>query len=437
MTARPDRDRRHAAPAPAATPTATGPAPPRTVADPADTARPRPIGGRTADRPQRPHVLVARLDNDGDVLLAGPAIRAVAANAGRVTLLCGPRGQAAAELLPCVDELLLHRAEWIDPEPEPFDPAHSHRLVREVAARPVDEAVIFTSFHQSPLPLALLLRLAGVPRIAATSVDYPGSLLDVRHRISDDVHEVERALGLAAAAGHPLPPGDDGALRILRRSAGTALPPALPPQPYVVVHPGASVSARAWAPERHEQLVAALTERGRAVVVTGSPDERELTARVAAAAPVRAVDLGGATDLAGLAEVIAGAEAIVVGNTGPAHLAAAVGTPVVSLYAPTVPAVRWRPWMVPHVILHEPVPCAGCRARDCPVPGHPCIDRLPLATVLDAVDAMAAAERPHRPPLPAPEPPAPRPPSRPDRHGRPARTARRGNGSTRQRGATA
>ena len=56
------------------------------------------------------HVLYARLDNDGDVLLQGPAIRAVAARAERVTLLCGPRGRRAAELLPGVDALHVFRA---------------------------------------------------------------------------------------------------------------------------------------------------------------------------------------------------------------------------------------------------------------------------------------------------------------------------------------
>jgi ADP-heptose:LPS heptosyltransferase len=347
---------------------------------------------RVADRPRRPHVLVARQDNDGDVLLAGPAIRAVAHGAGRVTLLCGPRGAQAAELLPQVDGLLVHRAEWIDPDVEPFDPANSHRLVRAVAALGIDEAIVLTSFHQSPLPLALLLRLAGVPRISAISDDFPGALLDLRHRMPDDVHEVERSVSLVTAAGHPLPPGDDGALRVRRPAfADAAFAARLPPGPYVVVHPGASVTARAWAPQRNAELVAELTARGRAVVVTGAPSERSLTAQVAG---THGLDLGGETTLAQLAETIAGAEAIVVGNTGPAHLAAAVGTPVVSLYAPTVPAVRWRPWMVPHLLLNDPVPCAGCRARECPVPGHPCIDQLPTATVVEAVERLAGARRP-------------------------------------------
>jgi ADP-heptose:LPS heptosyltransferase len=326
------------------------------------------------------HVLAVRLDSEGDVLLAGPAIRALAHGASRVTLLCGPRGRQAAALLPAVDEVVCWRAPWIDPEPEPVDRQEVEAIVRRIAELRVDAAVIFGSFHQSPLPTALLLRLAGVPWIAATSVDYPGSLLDVRHRIEDDLHEVERALDLARAAGYALPPGDGGELMV------TVGPAPAPEQPYVVVHPGASVPARAWAPDRHADLVAALAAEGRRVVVTGAPAERGLTAYVARDA---GIDLGGATTFAGLARVLSAADAVVVANTGPAHLAAAVGTPVVSLFAPTVPAVRWRPWRVRHELLNVDVPCAGCRARTCPVAGHPCLEGVSVGDVVDAVDRLA------------------------------------------------
>jgi ADP-heptose:LPS heptosyltransferase len=330
-------------------------------------------------------VLAVRLDNEGDVLLAGPAIRALAAGADHVTLLCGPRGQQAAALLPGVDDVLVWRAPWIDPEPEPVDRADVEGLIAHVADRRVDAAIVFSSFHQSPLPTALALRLAGVPWIAATSTDYPGTLLDLRHRIDDDVHEVERSLDLVQTAGFPQPAGDTGELRI------TGVAHAGLEDGYVVVHPGASVPARAWAPEHNAVLVEALVAGGRRVVVTGGPGERDLTAFVAGSG---ALDLGGATDFAALAGVIAGAAAIVVGNTGPAHLAAAVGTPVVSLYAPTVPAVRWRPWRVPHELLYVDVPCAGCRARVCPVEGHPCLGGVELADVVAAVDRLVPLEVP-------------------------------------------
>src|SRR5215211_2085890 len=258
------------------------------------------------------HVLVARQDSVGDVLLAGPTVRAVAAGAGRVTLLCGPRGQAAAELLPGVDEVVVAHAAWIDAEPRRVTRAGMDALVDRLTDLEVDQALVLTSFHQSPLPLALLLRMAGVATIAAVSVDYPGSLLDIRHRVDEDLHEVERGLSLAATLGYRLPEGDDGRLRVRRdRVADT---PELEGR-YVVVHPGASAPARAWTPERHAALVDALVEGGRRVVVTGGDDERSLTSLVAGGPRDGVVDLGGRVELAGLAEVLAGAEAVVVGNT--------------------------------------------------------------------------------------------------------------------------
>src|SRR5439155_2671678 len=308
-----------------------------------------------------PRVLVARSDSLGDVLLAGPAIRAVAAGASHVTLLCGPRGLAAARLLPGVDDVVEWCVPWIDPQPPPIDRADVDALVKDLEATRFDEAVVFTSFHQSPLPLALLLRLAGVPRVAAISEDYPGALLDVRHRVPGDLPEAVRARLLATAAGFDLPPGDDGRLRL--RTPLPDVTDLIPDRPYVVVHPGASVAARACPPPLCRDIVAALTAAGRRVAVTGWDAERELTAYASSGTCEReeraerapqsraktgsASDLGGRTTMAELAAVLAGADALVVANTGPAHLAAAVGTPVVSLFAPTVPFARWAPYGVP------------------------------------------------------------------------------------------
>ncbi|HYW28256.1 MAG TPA: glycosyltransferase family 9 protein [Gaiellales bacterium] len=329
--------------------------------------------------------LVVRLDNDGDVLLAGPAIRAVASSA-RVSLLCGRRGRAAAELLPGVSEVIEWTAPWIDPDPEPVDLVSTLSIVSRLRNR-FAEAIILTSFHQSALPTALLLRLAAVETVAAISEDYPGSLLDVRHHPSDGLHEVERSLELVATRGHLLPASDDGSLRVRRPAAGHPVPEG----PYVVLHPGASVTARTPPPDQWQRIAAALAAEGYRVVVTGGPGERAVAGAVAHGAGAAARSLAGETSLAELAEVIAAADAIIVGNTGPAHLAAAVGTPVVSLFAPTVPPERWRPWRVPHVLLGDlDIACAGCRARACPVPGHPCLTRISERAVVDALAQLTA-----------------------------------------------
>jgi len=345
-------------------------------------------------------VLVTRLDGAGDVLLAGPAVRAVAAARDtEVTLLCGPAGAAAARLLPGVADVVVWASPWVvNPAPQ-IDRAALDRFVDGLAARGVAEAVILTSFHQSPLPTALLLRLAGVGRITGASIDYPGTLLDVRLRPGDgpgddlpeNLPEPERALAIAAAAGYRLPDGDPGGLAVVPPPPLGDLLAPLGGRPYVVVHPGAAVGARRWPAGHHRRAAGLLAEDGLAVVVTGGPDERGLTAEVAAGAP-GAVDLGGRTRLPELSAVLAGAAAVVVGNTGAAHLAAAVGTPVVSLFAPVVPAVRWRPYRVRQVLLgDQDAPCRDTRARDCPVPGHPCLARVEPDDVRDAVRRLRAA----------------------------------------------
>ena len=346
--------------------------------------------------------LVVRLDNAGDVLLAGPAVRAVAAR-HQVTVLAGPRGAAAARLLPGVAEVITWRAPWVDLDPPAVSGDDIARLTRRLTACDFAAALVLTSFHQSPLPTALLLRLAGVRRIAAISTDYPGSLLDVRHRLDADVPEPERALSLARAAGFELPDGDDGRLAVRR-----PLPPATSltgDRPYVVAHPGASAPARRWPTHRWAEAVAELVRRGRRVILTGTSAERGLTSEAAAgcgdAQPGAVTDLAGRTGLRQLASVVAGAQAVLVGNTGVAHLAAAVGTPVASLFAPVVPAARWAPYRVRHVLLGDQrAACRDSRAVLCPVPGHPCLASVTAAAACDAIDeltgypAPAATEQP-------------------------------------------
>ena len=337
-------------------------------------------------------VLVARLDSAGDVLLSGPAVRAIAASGAQVSYLCGPQGRAAAEVLPGVSQVFCWDSPWITaPAPAASD-AHLQPLRDFLAAGEFDEAVILTSFHQSPLPLALLLRLAGVPRITGASVDYAGSLLDVRLRpgedFDEDQHEVQRALGIAAAAGYRLPADDDGRVAVGQVPEVGHLVPA---GPYVVVHPGAAVPARTWPALHYVALVELLEASGLQPVVTGGPGERQLTATVAGSA---GLDLGGATDFATLAGVLAGAEVVVTGNTGPAHLAAAVGTPVASLFSPVVPAVRWAPYGRHELLGDQQAACRLTRARDCPIPGHPCLAQVTAEEVLAAVQRLADGVRP-------------------------------------------
>lgn len=333
------------------------------------------------------------MDSMGDVLMAGPAIRAVAARPGtEVWLLAGPRGEAAARLLPGIAQVRVIGAPWITAVDRPIDAglvAEVDELVRE--CRP-DEVIVLTALHQSPLPIALLLKLAGAQRITGASVQASAGLLDTRlvpgEDIPEDIPEPERNLRIVAAVGYSLPDGDDGALAVLPIPDPPAVLATLPPG-YLVVHPGAQVPAREYPAQQYAAAVERLTSLGHPVVVTGGRHEQALTAQVAGAG---GIDLGGRLDLRGMVAVIGGARLMVVGNTGPAHLAAAVGVPIVSLFSAVVPAVRWAPYGVPVELLGDQnAACRGTRAQLCPVPGHPCLTRVAPEEVVEATQRLLAA----------------------------------------------
>lgn len=342
------------------------------------------------------HVLVVRLDSMGDVLAAGPAVRAIAHGADRVTVIAGPQGADAARLLPGVDDVVVWACPWIVSPPPPVTVEDLSQVIGRIRRLRADESVILTSFHQSALPTALMLRLAGVRRITAVSVDYPGSLLDVRLPDAGDAPEPVRMLATAEGAGYRLPPGDEGRLAV-RRPLPTAHVGVRPGDPFLVVHPGTSAPARAYPPARWASAIDRLVTDGWQIAVTGSGSERPLTAAIVDAIPASTVsavhDLAGRLTLGQLADALDRAAVTVIANTGPAHLSAAVGTPVVSLFAPVVPAVRWAPYGVPVELLGDQrAACRDTRWTDCRIEGHPCLSSVTADDVAGAVRALCSTK---------------------------------------------
>jgi ADP-heptose:LPS heptosyltransferase len=329
-------------------------------------------------------LLVVRLDSVGDVLLAGPAV-AVAARTAAVDVLCSSIGRPAAELLPGVEHTIVFDAPWILNPAPPVAAGQLEMLIDDLASRRYDAAAILTSSHQSALPTALLLRLAGVPRLAAVSNDYPGALLDHRIPGDPDVHEVERALAVMRTLDFPV--GDPATHRMR-----VDVPPASPQPRRVVVHPGAAAPARTLAPARWRDTAAGLVQRGFEVIVTGTEAEASLCHLVAEAEGAHPVVLAPGS-LRELAEVLGTATVVVTGNTGPAHLAAALGRPVAVVFPPTVPPNRWRPWGVPYALLGDlDIACAGCRSIRCPRAEQECVVDVSPVAVADAVEVLAVAE---------------------------------------------
>lgn len=341
-------------------------------------------------------LLVVRPDNLGDVLLAGPAIAALrsAAPNARLDLLASPAGAPAAALLPDVDEAVVASVSWqqiATTAPSVSAPSDSE-LVTRIAARHYDAAVVLTSFSQSPWPAGCALQRAAVPVRAGTSKEFGGTALT--HWVpapEDELHQVDRALHVlrrlgvtAAGAAAPMlraqvPPRGRAAARAALAAAGLA-----PDEPYVVMLPGASCPSRRWQPDRFRAAAADLAGKGLPVAVSGPPAERDLVNTVVSGAP-GVVGLAGALDVPGLAGLLAGAAVAVTNNSGGMHLADAVGTPVVALFAGTEDEDQFRPRSVPAVVLRVPTWCSPCRQFRCPFDLE-CLDVPPETVVAAAVD---------------------------------------------------
>ena len=340
------------------------------------------------------NILVVRLDNLGDLVMTTPAIAAIrhGAPGARITLLGSRSGAAALRHIPVLDDALVYDAPWSKGAGDTRSPLADREMIDELARRGFDAAVIFTVCTQSALPAALLCRLAGIPLRLAHSRENPYDLLT--HWVPDTEvfaagmrHEVRRQLDLVRSVGFyaddermqfRYPAADVLAMRRKFVQAGGDLL-----RPYVVVHPGATAASRRYPGERFGVAAQAIVdETGCQVVFTGGAEEAQAIAQAHSRMDSPAVSLAGQLSLGELAALIAGAQVIVCNNSGPVHIAAAVGTPVAVLYALTNP--QHTPWRVPARVLFHDVPCRNCLKSVCPEGHHDCLERVDPAEVAHA-----------------------------------------------------
>jgi 3-deoxy-D-manno-octulosonic-acid transferase/heptosyltransferase-1 len=219
--------------------------------------------------------------------------------------------------------------------------------------------------------------------------------------VSMEIHALDRGLMLLHALGIPsvqvlydLPIGDEdeGAAQELLTARGLR-----PDQPFVAINPVAKWPTKLWAAERFRELAERLSKKGFQVVFTGSEEDRPLIDEMAGPLGPPVIRLDGRTTLKILAAVYRSASVVVSTDTGPMHLAAAVGTPVVALFGPTAP---WRtgPHGKGHAILRAGVSCSPCFSRSCKtaeLEPLACMNRITVEQVVEAV-ARLDAERKSR-----------------------------------------
>lgn len=349
-------------------------------------------------------LLCVRLDALGDVLMSTPAIRALKESSpGRtVTLFTSTAGAAVARMIPEIDDVVVYEAPWMKSAGPcaalPERAARDLEMMEELRARRFDAAVIFTVYSQSPLPAALFCQLAGIPLRLAHCRENPYALLTdwVREEEPERFvrHEVRRQLDLVATVGAStlderlsiaVSDAARGSVRAKLGERGVDLS-----APWIVVHPGASAPSRRYPPELFAEAARLIAlDYGEQVVFSGGAGERGLVDGIRRAMAVPSFTVAGELDLAGLVALVAEAPLLVSNNTGPAHVAAAVGTPVVDIYALTNP--QHTPWMVESRVLSHDVPCSYCYRSVCPEGHHDCVRLIAPASVAHAAGELLAS----------------------------------------------
>lgn len=317
-------------------------------------------------------VLAVRLDNIGDVIMLGPALKALrsAMPEARITLMVSRAGAQAAALLPWIDDVIVHRAAWQALGGiEAPDAQGQYLLAEALSQRGFDAAFIFTSFAQSPYPPAHVAYLAGIPVRVGQSKEWGGQMLThLVPALPDDAHEVDRNLHLLRSVGIPAAslepevavptPARREATRVLQQKGAAS--------PFIVVAPGASCPARRWPMPRFAQAAALLqAASGFGIVVVGSAREADEAEQLAERLGEGAVSIAGEVGIASLAAVIGEASLVLCNDSGPMQLAEATGTPTVVLFSGTELRSQFAPRATPSIVLGRMTACTPCRGFTC------------------------------------------------------------------------
>jgi lipopolysaccharide heptosyltransferase I len=292
------------------------------------------------------------------------------------------------------DFVVSGRRRWLRALRRPAEMAGALREMRAFAARLRGryDAVLDL---QGLLKSALYVVTARAPVRVGLADGREGSTRVLTHRVAvppQPVHAVERYLALATAVDAPetarefrIPLEDEhkgAAQRVL----------ADLPRPWIVLHPAARWETKLWEIDRWRSLAGALTREGAGVVLTGSVTDTPLLERIIAGLDPGPRSLAGRLSLKELAAVLELADCLVTVDSGPMHIASAVGTPVVALFGATDPR-RTGP-LGPGVVLRRNLPCSPCLERRCRIPDtKKCMRDLGVEEVRHAVRDLLRARR--------------------------------------------
>ena len=335
------------------------------------------------------NVLVVRTDRIGDVVLALPMVTVLRESVPgiRTSMLLRSYTSALVEGFAGLDSIITYD--------ESGEQKGFFALLAELRARRFDLVVV----SHPTFRIAVLMALAGIPVRVGSGYRWYSFLFNKRvfeHRKTAEKHEAEYNISLLQAIGIDAPPVPrvELALNESSNEAAAAEMKRLgigPAEKFVVLHPGSGGSARDWSAENFGDLARGLASDGLKVVVTGTRAETELVGQVLSRAGGSAVGSIGQMSLKVLAAFIGRAQLFVSNSTGPLHIAAAVGTPVIAFYPPIRECSprRWGPLAEAKVVFTaDNLTCPRCHGGPCQ--GDDCMDQIKVGDVLAAARTLLA-----------------------------------------------
>ena len=344
-------------------------------------------------RPLAPkRILVLRLERIGDLLMTLPALadlRAIAP-AAEIDLIVGSWNADLARAIDPVSRVMSLDAAWLARESQGQTLPSLVRAARRWRPGKYDLAINFEPDIRSNLIVAA----SGATWTAGYGSGGGGPLLDVAIEYDTRAHTTDNARRLVSNIFETAVPDEVSPTLVVpaeaHENASRLL--ATAEQPLIGVHVSGGRAIKQWPPERFADVARRLIETtGSTIVLTGGPADRSLVEGVKASLPQsRVVDIAGHVDLLTLAGVLERLDLLVTGDTGPMHLAVAVGTPVVAVFGPSDPA-RYGPSGAYDRIVRIDLPCSPCnRIR---LPPARCVGHTPDCLALIGPDKVFAAAR--------------------------------------------
>jgi heptosyltransferase-2 len=335
-------------------------------------------------------IIIVRMDRIGDVVLSTPAMKAVrtAYPHSHITVLVRPYAREVVEGNPFIDEVMTY-----DKSGKEKSLSGKIGFIAKLRNKKFDLAIVLHPKNSSHI----LAYLAGIPKRLGYDRKI-GMLLTrkIPHTKQYGLkHEIDYVLGLLRYMGiestdrslsFPVSRKSEDKIRALFEKNGLSANDMV-----IAVHPTASCPSRRWAPERFAQVLDTLAEKykARIVIVSGSSD-KIMADKVVGLMKSAAMNLAGKTTISDLASVLRRSKFLISNDSGPVHIACAVGTPVISIFSRKDRGVspnRWRPVGKRDIVLHKDAGCDICLAHNCKI-GFKCLDMISVEDVLLAADQI-------------------------------------------------